>query len=232
MGRTVYLPIHEWLIYMVNVGKNIPFPWILWVFNTCNIYPPSDSSVLVRNQSVLLLPPSRPGNWVPLQRDCFPGNWAWNVMWFFYFQPKISWECNVAMYVESVYDIFIYIYIMNDVYILYILPPFFRGGCWNFSSFFSPPPFADLDNCQRQWLFELRISHPRPWTKNPWRFFRQYICLFKKRRRAYIAYIYIYIPFGNHPFFQEFFFFAVSFVKNVCISPKKNLQDCFLSPTV
>ena len=29
MGRTVYLPIHEWLIFMVNV-YNIPVPWILW----------------------------------------------------------------------------------------------------------------------------------------------------------------------------------------------------------
>ena len=27
----VYLPIHEWLICLVKVGKSIPVPWILWV---------------------------------------------------------------------------------------------------------------------------------------------------------------------------------------------------------
>ena len=31
MGRTVYFYLHEWLNFMVNVGVNIPVPWMLWV---------------------------------------------------------------------------------------------------------------------------------------------------------------------------------------------------------
>ena len=43
----------------------------------------------------------------------------------------------------------------------------------------------------------------------------------KKKEEGLIAYIYIYLPFWEPPICQEFFLFAVSFVKNACISPKK-----------
>ena len=34
MGRTVYLPIHEWWVFMINVGEYIYIyhRWIIWVW--------------------------------------------------------------------------------------------------------------------------------------------------------------------------------------------------------
>ena len=40
MGRTVYLLIHEWLMFMLHVGLHIPFlPWMVWVFRNPNLTP-------------------------------------------------------------------------------------------------------------------------------------------------------------------------------------------------
>ena len=35
-GTIAYLPIHEWLMFMVNVGKYTKNPWILWEMNCFN----------------------------------------------------------------------------------------------------------------------------------------------------------------------------------------------------
>ena len=128
--------------------KSANFGWIHsyvkipGLLGNTNIYPPSDSSVLVRNQSVLLLPPSRPKNWVP-PNVTGQGNWGEMFRGFLFstkkypgFQPmnhqptricstyvfkiwligvsifNLCSTCNVPMYVESVYNISLYAYII------------------------------------------------------------------------------------------------------------------------
>ena len=124
-----------------------------------------------------------------------------------------------------------YIYIIHNISFISIhpiySPTFFWGGVAGISrSFLSePPPFADLDSCQRQWLFELRISHPRPWKnrslppgafgqqvaqqKKTWRFFLGNTSVFKKGGRTYSLYIYK-PPLGTTDFSVVFWLLVLS----------------------